>query len=287
MQRSGLTLLCCAPTRAAHGQRQLGLSPAFIKGTPSTRRPRSARRSPGRSSSMSATSVPAPLTVLTPSWPRPPRCCSRPRLRGQQPVWPTPRHPGLQPGRRRQLAHLINQLELDWHLVLETGQLHPETLVLMNRLRDTSRAPVEPTFRSEKTWCSLSSAKADAMYKSIELRKACCHIRRSRARALGEQGGLITGLRREQSGARADVPLIDTSDASRINSTRWPTDLGRCLALHFRNNKGLVPCRPVLSQHRLRALHPRRQPGRGLSLGALVVGGRIGQGMRPACQVRR
>jgi len=34
-------------------------------------------------------------------------------------------------------------------------------------------------------------------------------------RALAGKAAWITGLRREQSGARADVPLIDTSDASR------------------------------------------------------------------------
>jgi phosphoadenosine phosphosulfate reductase len=52
----------------------------------------------------------------------------------------------------------------------------------------------------------------DAMYKSIELRKACCGIRKMEPleRALAGQRAWITGLRRS-SPSRADVPLIDTS----------------------------------------------------------------------------
>ncbi len=55
------------------------------------------------------------------------------------------------------------------------------------------------------------------MYKSVELRKACCHIRKVEPleRALAGQRAWITGLRREQSNARAEVPLVDAS-AERI-----------------------------------------------------------------------
>jgi phosphoadenosine phosphosulfate reductase len=53
------------------------------------------------------------------------------------------------------------------------------------------------------------------MYKSIELRKACCQVRKMEplGRALEGKTAWITGLRREQSGARAEVPLVDTSEA--------------------------------------------------------------------------
>ena len=52
------------------------------------------------------------------------------------------------------------------------------------------------------------------MYKSIELRKACCGIRKLEplARALAGQAAWVTGLRKEQSGARADVALVDRSE---------------------------------------------------------------------------
>jgi phosphoadenosine phosphosulfate reductase len=53
------------------------------------------------------------------------------------------------------------------------------------------------------------------MYRSVELRKACCHIRKVEPleRALAGQRAWITGLRREQSAARAEVPLVDESEA--------------------------------------------------------------------------
>jgi phosphoadenosine phosphosulfate reductase len=52
------------------------------------------------------------------------------------------------------------------------------------------------------------------MFKSIALRKACCAIRKMEplSRALAGKDAWITGLRREQSGARAEVPLTDRSD---------------------------------------------------------------------------
>ena len=118
------------------------------------------------------------------------------------------------------LAHLINQLQLDIGIfVLETGQLHPETLALLDRLKARSRTPVEVFSPVKKDVVQfVARAGKDAMYQSIDLRKACCNIRKMEplARALEGKVAWIAGLRREQSGARADVPLIDTSDARRI-----------------------------------------------------------------------
>ncbi len=118
------------------------------------------------------------------------------------------------------LSHLINSLQLDIGIfVLETGMLHPETLDLLARLKASSRSPVEVfTPVNESVLQFVAREGKDAMYKSIELRKSCCHIRKMEplARALAGKEAWITGLRREQSGARADVPLIDTSDATRV-----------------------------------------------------------------------
>ncbi len=118
------------------------------------------------------------------------------------------------------LSHLINTLQLDIGIfVLETGMLHAETLALLARLQATSRAPVEVfTPRHETAVQFVAREGKDAMYKSIELRKGCCYIRKMEplARALAGKDAWITGLRRGQSGARADVPLIDTSDTTRV-----------------------------------------------------------------------
>jgi phosphoadenosine phosphosulfate reductase len=113
------------------------------------------------------------------------------------------------------ITHLINRLELDIPVfVLETGMLHPQTLDLLERTLATSRAPVNvflPVNESVVTFVAREGS--DPMYRSIALRKACCHIRKVEplARALAGQRAWITGLRREQSNTRADVPLVDTS----------------------------------------------------------------------------
>lgn len=118
------------------------------------------------------------------------------------------------------ITHLINALALDIPVfVLETGALHAETLDLLERTRASSRAPIEVyTPVQEHVVQFVAREGREAMYRSIELRKACCGIRKLEplARALAGQKAWITGLRREQSNARADVPLVDASDAARI-----------------------------------------------------------------------
>ena len=118
------------------------------------------------------------------------------------------------------ISHLINSLQLDIGIfVLETGALHPETLALLDQLKASSRAPVQVFTPADEAVVQFVSREGqDAMYRSISLRKACCQIRKMEplSRALDGNSAWITGLRREQSGARAEVPLIDTSDASRV-----------------------------------------------------------------------
>ena len=115
------------------------------------------------------------------------------------------------------ITHLINSLKLDIPIfVLETGMLHPQTLALLERTQATSRARVD-IYRpvTEAVVRFVEREGSEPMYKSIDLRKACCHIRKVEPlqRALAGQRAWITGLRREQSSARAEVPLLDTSAA--------------------------------------------------------------------------
>ncbi len=114
------------------------------------------------------------------------------------------------------ITHIINALALDIPIfVLETGALHAETLALLARTRANSRASVN-VYRpvAEAVVQFVAREGQDAMYRAVELRKACCGIRKMEplARALEGQRAWITGLRREQSNARADVPAIDTSE---------------------------------------------------------------------------
>ena len=115
------------------------------------------------------------------------------------------------------ITHLINSLKLDIPVfVLETGALHTETLALLERTEATSRAPIHVYRPAHESVIQFVRTEGqNAMYKSIELRKACCQVRKMEplGRALEGKTAWITGLRREQSGARAEVPLVDTTEA--------------------------------------------------------------------------
>ena len=110
--------------------------------------------------------------------------------------------------------------------VLETGKLHKETLALLERLQAHYGREVD-VYRPVEAAAAAFVAEngEDAMYRSLELRKACCHIRKMEPleRALAGKRGWITGLRREQSGARAEVEFIEQQpERVKINPlARW------------------------------------------------------------------
>jgi len=114
------------------------------------------------------------------------------------------------------ITHLINHNALNIPVfVLETGALHRETLALLERTQAHSVAPVK-VYRpaTEKVIAFVKTHGQDAMYESLERRKACCQGRKLEplAEALNGQRAWVTGLRREQSTNRADVPLIDRAE---------------------------------------------------------------------------
>jgi phosphoadenosine phosphosulfate reductase len=161
------------------------------------------------------------------------------------------------------ITHLINRLRLEIPVfVLDTGVLHPQTLALLERTRATSAAPVT-VYRpaNESVVRFVAREGGEAMYRSIELRKACCQIRKMEPleRALAGQRAWVTGLRREQSNTRAEVPLIDTGDAAATGRAkfnplaRWTWgDVWHYIALHgvdynplhdeFYPSIGCAPC---------------------------------------------
>ena len=114
------------------------------------------------------------------------------------------------------ITHLINQNSFNIPVfVLETGALHRETLALLERTQAHSKVPVNVYRPSkEKVIAFVKTHGQDAMYQSIDLRKACCQVRKLEplAEALKGQRAWVTGLRREQSNNRAEVPLIDRTD---------------------------------------------------------------------------
>jgi phosphoadenosine phosphosulfate reductase len=169
------------------------------------------------------------------------------------------------------ITHLINSLGLALPIfVLETGALHAETLSLLERTVQTSQAPVavfKP--KTEAVVTFVAREGSEAMYKSIALRKACCTIRKLEPleRALAGKDAWITGLRREQSGNRAEVPLRDTTEleAGQANAriklnplARWTWgDVWHYIATHhvdhnplhdqFYPSIGCAPCTRAIS----------------------------------------
>jgi len=157
------------------------------------------------------------------------------------------------------ITHLINDLGLDIPVfVLDTGMLHGQTLDLLERTKATSRTRVEVYQpQREDVVHFVKREGKDAMYRSIGLRKACCQIRKVEPleRALAGQRAWITGLRREQSAARAEVPLVDEAEArAKINPlANWTWgDVWHYIQLHgvdynplhddFYPSIGCAPC---------------------------------------------
>ena len=102
---------------------------------------------------------------------------------------------------------------------LETGALHAETVELIGRIEQRYGLPVEvyrPVQASVVTFVRDHGEKA--MYQSLELRKACCGIRKLEplSRMLSERSAWVTGLRREQSTNRGEVPFEDRDDRGRL-----------------------------------------------------------------------
>jgi phosphoadenosine phosphosulfate reductase len=102
---------------------------------------------------------------------------------------------------------------------LETGMLHPQTLELLQRTQAHYGLAIEVYRPVETSVVHFVQTHGDqAMYQSLELRKACCGVRKMEplGRMLAGRGAWITGLRREQSDARGQVLVQDRDDQGRI-----------------------------------------------------------------------
>jgi phosphoadenosine phosphosulfate reductase len=123
------------------------------------------------------------------------------------------------------VAHIIQRLGLPIAaFVLDTGALHAETLDLLERTRQTQPERLrvyQP--QTEAVVQFVQRHGADAMYQSLELRKACCALRKLEplARALAGQRAWITGLRREQSDARSQLAAIESDRSGDVLRTKF------------------------------------------------------------------
>ena len=88
---------------------------------------------------------------------------------------------------------------------LDTGRLHPETYDTLARLQERYGLAIETYFPDAAAVEGFVNAHGpNAFYDGLELRKACCAIRKVEPlrRALRGADAWITGLRREQAATR-------------------------------------------------------------------------------------
>jgi phosphoadenosine phosphosulfate reductase len=93
---------------------------------------------------------------------------------------------------------------------LDTGRLHNETYALLDAIAARYGARLRVVFpRSDAVENYVNNYGINGFYSSVDLRKACCHIRKVEPlrRALAGKKAWITGLRRGQSAARQEVEI--------------------------------------------------------------------------------
>ena len=111
------------------------------------------------------------------------------------------------------VSHLIVETGIASSIfVLDTRMLHPQTLALVGRLEERYGVKVD-VYQPDAAVAEkfVLENGQDAMYKSLALRKACCDFRKMvpLEKALAGKKAWITGLRREQSNARAEVHDVE------------------------------------------------------------------------------
>ena len=100
---------------------------------------------------------------------------------------------------------------------LDTGRLHGDTLALVDAIHAKYGRAVEiyrPDANAVRNY--VHTHGRDGFYKSIELRKHCCEIRKVEPlrRALAGKRAWLTGMRREQSPGRAALETQAIDDAN-------------------------------------------------------------------------
>ncbi|MFY9626780.1 MAG: phosphoadenylyl-sulfate reductase [Methylocystis sp.] len=118
------------------------------------------------------------------------------------------------------ITHSIFTQGLDIEVAtLDTGRLFPQTYDLWERTeaRYARRiTAVYPQAEPLQQW--VAEQGVNGFYKSVENRKACCHLRKVEplSRLLAGASAWITGLRADQSAARADIAYAEFDAAHKL-----------------------------------------------------------------------
>lgn len=96
-------------------------------------------------------------------------------------------------------------------LTLDTGRLPQQTHDMIDRIRDRYGIGVEVVSPdAADVQYMVRNHGANLFYKSVEMRRLCCEVRKSRplARALKGYDAWVTGLRREQAATRSQTAVV-------------------------------------------------------------------------------
>ena len=133
---------------------------------------------------------------------------------------------------------------------LETGQLHAQTLALIPLLEQRYGLKVE-VYRPVQTSVVhfVRSHGERAMYQSIDLRKACCGVRKLEplSRLLAGRDAWVSGLRRDQSNTRSVVPFRSVDDQGRAKISPL-ADWSWADVWHYIEQQG-VPYNPLHDEY--------------------------------------
>ena len=109
------------------------------------------------------------------------------------------------------LTDIIERFQLDIDMFsLDTGRLPQETYDLMQIVRNKYKKPLRILFPNVKQVESyVAEHGVNGFYESIELRKACCHMRKVEPlrRALQGKRAWVTGIRSEQAATRTGLKV--------------------------------------------------------------------------------
>ena len=139
---------------------------------------------------------------------------------------------------------------------LQTGRLFPETLSLIDESREhfaIEIESVEPETSSVEQY--IEAYGNNGFYDSLEARKACCHVRKVEPlnKILASADGWITGMTREQSDGRGNIPFVEYDDAHGMYKFNPIADLDS-EALNLAIDEHAIP---------ISALHARNYPSIG------------------------
>ena len=116
------------------------------------------------------------------------------------------------------LTDLILKSKLDIGIFsLETGRLHPETLAMLERVKQHYNGYQITLYRpqTEAVDAYVAQNGLNAFYDSVDMRRECCRIRKVEplGRALAGNKAWVTGQRRAQSATRTELHVQEDDAA--------------------------------------------------------------------------